>query len=71
MRLWILSLVLGLCAAMPTAADIIVSGSGGGTLIWSATPLGGNRYSLEIEVANMPRGSGRSSDRHLKRQRHH
>lgn len=33
MRLWIASLVLGLCAAMPAAADIFVSGGGGGTLI--------------------------------------
>lgn len=61
MRFWIASLVLGLCAATPAAADIFVTttGGSGGTLIWSATPLGGNRYTLEIEVANMPRGSFR------------
>jgi hypothetical protein len=45
---------------MPAAGDILVSsGAAGGTLTWSATPIGGNRYALDIEVANMPRGSFR------------
>lgn len=60
-RIWLALLSTVACAATPAAADIFVSVAAGtgGTLTWTATPLGGNRYSLDIEVANMPRGSSR------------